>query len=132
MKGFLLAFAIIALLSFGVRFALAEPEAPAVAAFTCQPWQKAMSQAQNAATNGRRIVAITDPDKVHAFLAVVNAEPPVTQFDADAILGVTDGVHVVFGLFLKADATVCGPVTLSGQTAARALDAGGFIRGEEV
>ncbi len=75
---------------------------------------------------------VQDADKVTAFMAVVNAAPPPTDYAADAVVGFIVEQGIAFALHHKADNTLCGPIKLGGAMAEQAMKAGGVVRGEDV
>lgn len=74
---------------------------------------------------------VQDAEKVLAFMAVVNAAPPPTDYKADAVVGFIVEQGIAFGLHHKDTNTLCGPLKLGGATADAAMAAGGVVRGED-
>lgn len=74
---------------------------------------------------------VQDAAKVTAFMAVVNAAPPPSDYTADAVVGFAVDQGIAFALHHKDTNTLCGPIKLGGDTADAALKAGGIARGED-
>lgn len=89
----------------------------------CAPLSEALPYLVESA---QRTGAATMPlvgEPAQAFLRVMNAEPPITDFKADAILAIApvDGDAVLVFFVHKARQEICGYVTISGALAGKAL-----------
>lgn len=94
---------------------------------TCKPAQEGVDLIlQNAEKMNAKPLAMIG-DKAQKFLRVVNAEPPETDFKADAllVLMMPDDIALVF-LLTKADNKICGYISISPKVFAEAYRAAGY------
>ncbi len=119
------------ILIFGLLTAgLAQAQQPAGEAMKCAPLSEALPDLVQSA---ERIGAVSMPltgAEAKAFLRVVNAEEPRTDFDAEAILIIAppQGMALIF-LIHKSRNEICGYIIVNDEVASRAMLASKAMRG---